>query len=1225
MAQRYHTSRTRGGSSTTQATLLASHYNINLNKVVTLASPFLRSISPANAPARDKATSARAVLPVYATDLGRLARGEGPVDAAAVGSSPAKGKGRADDSKDGSWDAWGGAWISFYVNPKSLNPPAAAAGPPRDPATPTPTRRSSLHHHTHPHPPHSGLTPHPPPAGSASRARVAAEDVVAQEPVELSSVTSGLQTLEVPYGLIRDSPNLEDVVKSAVTELPADSHYDILHRLRVAKALSGDVASRRRILAVRILALINLAFVFTEQQFQQKILLLDQDEPRRLQLAYQLAELVQGGDKPGKGAEVPPKWLQTLALGGLEALARHKTKTADVCTALSVNVNHGVLLYLMRRAVVDLGNDNDDGDVESEEWREALFSLVAFLPGTTHTGSSLVSAGIIPILIDLINLRTKKAFRHIPKALSILDQLLYGVPNAFQSFADAKGLEAVVDLASYETLQGLEEVSQGKGIPDNYRTEQTDYKISHSRQQTLKMVTKFMQHMMAQSGTGVDRLLRNLVDNPKLLEAIKLVVAEGPVWGSHIWSTVVGMISAFIHNEPTSYAVIHEAHITHSFLEAITGKTGLAEEEAKRKEEEEAKKAREEEEAQQKKKIEEAERQQQTQQGQEEAERPSSEAQPGSSSSGEQATLVVPHNGGGAPSDEPTAVVGTEGRAVEAKAPEEKAKSSEVRPPAEFPPAVSRIMASADAISSIPTALGAFCLNPLGLSLIQNSCVLDSFFEIFESPAHLRILIEGELDNLLGTQFDELVRHHPDLREDVLNSTLRMLDRVIEIGKKYAIEYGVGAKVWLDDDLGGLVVSGGRKALAGSDPAAAPAPSGAPGPSTSSDAKVNNEGEDVEMDGTHAVPAAVATGGSGPDGSPVGQVVTLADLKYEEAGAAGNKLPPITDYIDVAARYLEGFITNTTQTRELLRRGGLDKLLECFSLPSLPYDFATSQANQTLCRTIHLCCESELAGSLKAVVACAQKAVDRLQPFLEHSRKEPFFAPLTNPDSKDAVAPLGGQPPADDQKSGDDFQTEAERQAVENVKANGTTLVKDLVTMHALCYLLHDLYHQSMFNVRQSVQIFLQGPQDQNKEGLIVKLGALQRQCVWEEIQLQKGIPADWDEATRTKASATNAAAAIDETAATAQPSSSGSSGDGQADTPLSSEQKKEAQKAVVEKDGKTSWFRNVKTIRYLIGQTPTSINPFLQGISLSFFPHLSTFTPGSQKGNRPRKVRNQP
>ena len=72
-----------------------------------------------------------------------------------------------------------------------------------------------------------------------------------------------------------------------------------------------------------------------------------------------------------------------------------------------------------------------------------------------------------------------------------------------------------------------------------------------------------------------------------MLSALKVVVENGVIWGSNIWSTVVSIVSAFIHNEPTSYAVIHEAGLSHALLETVTGRSGLAEEEAKRKKDEE--------------------------------------------------------------------------------------------------------------------------------------------------------------------------------------------------------------------------------------------------------------------------------------------------------------------------------------------------------------------------------------------------------------------------------------------------------------------------------------------------------------------------------------------------------------------------------------------------------------------------------------------------------------
>ena len=88
-----------------------------------------------------------------------------------------------------------------------------------------------------------------------------------------------MQTLEIPYGQIKAVSSLEGILKSTLPEIPVDTHYDLLHRHRVASALAGRAESRRQILGIRILALTNLAYVYSEHQFTTKILQPDQDGP----------------------------------------------------------------------------------------------------------------------------------------------------------------------------------------------------------------------------------------------------------------------------------------------------------------------------------------------------------------------------------------------------------------------------------------------------------------------------------------------------------------------------------------------------------------------------------------------------------------------------------------------------------------------------------------------------------------------------------------------------------------------------------------------------------------------------------------------------------------------------------------------------------------------------------------------------------------------------------
>lgn len=1129
-----------------------------------MATPFLKSVTIASNSSGKNVTT-RAVVPIYANDLTRLARDEKPLDSGEAVGSGGKGKGKAVETREGSWEEWGGAWVSYYVSPTTQKAPTvpapAGAFVPREPVTPTPIRRSSLHHSHTPHQQHQQQTPL-----SVHHRRRSTDDPA----VDLSdpAITGGMQTLEVPYSKIQTASNLEEILKSTLPELPTDTHYDFLHRLRVAYALSGSTKTRRQILGIRILALTNLAYVYSETQFSTKILAPDQDEPRRFQLVYQLAELVHSGDgKSGsaKGKEIP-RWLQTLALGGLEALARHKTKTADVCAALSINVNHGVLLYVVRKAVADLAIEKNDEeyDKEAEEWREALFSLVGYLPTTAHAGSLLVSAGLIPILVELLQLRTKKALRNIPKAISFLDQLIYNVQNAFQTLANAKGLDVVVDLVADEVKAGLEEAEAGSGIPEEYRSTQTDFKIGYYRQQTLKMVFKFMQHMMAQSGGNADRLLRNLIDSPKLLTALKVVIDKGAIWGSHVWSTVVGMVSAFIHNEPTSYAVIHEAGLSHALLESVTGVPGLAEMEARVKKEEE--------------------------------ERVASEASVGENSSAG-ATA-------GGEDDERMEEESTEGESsVKGKGKEdEKVEERKKELPPRINPPAAGIMTSPDAIGSIPTAFGAICLNASGLSLFQTSGAMETFFEIFESSEHVKNMTDNDLGSLLGSQFDELIRHHPVLRESVMKVVIEMLQRIEILGRRFAEEKGMGAKVWVEDGYGGMVVAGGRKALIGGGMVKSVGGSVAATAESSKNSQ-GNDGEDVEMSDADAIAPTVTLGETEPDGTPKGEVVALADIVDEEAEDADKNQPSIANFIDVAARFLEGFLANTNQTKDFIKRGGLDFLLDFYTVPSLPSDFATSQANQMVARVLQICSENNPMVTVAAALKHAQKAIQELQPLLKHDKKEGFFAPLTDQTASALSPRLQGGIPSNDHsdaskavnKAFDDADFMAEKQAIHNVRSNGTKLVKDLVTIHSLCYLLQELFATPVFNTRLTLSLF----QTSENETLVSQLGALHRMCVWEEILLQNSIPDTWNEATRVKTAAGVAAAAEEEAALPAAVASAAAEIPGQG--AKSQDEQKEAEKAIVERDGKTPWFRNVKTIRFLISQIPSSITPFLQGkISLT-------------------------
>ena len=1131
LAQRYHASRQRGANASQHLNnaLLASHYNIDLEKVQKLAVPFIKSLppstlgstsSPAATPTpkgKEKGSSnisnrQSSASSVHASDLLALVRDE---TLAANGfTTRAKGQ-KAKEQTDSKWEDWGGVWLTYYQTPssstgeqKAIAQGAWVGSLPPAPATPTPNRRAS---------------------GLSRPSRLSSSDESPGTSAALPPVTSeepasgGMKTVEIPFSRI-SCTDLNSILKSTLPELPKESHYELLCRLRIARALTSSLSARRELLAIRVLAITNLAYIYPEVTFQQKILQQDSDEPRRLQLAYQLADLVH---PPGHGGAGIPVGLQTLALGALEALAKHKTKAPDVCAALNVNVNHGVLFYILRKAVADMGVENIEGEgMEGNEWRDALFSLLEALPAfTPRTGETLVAAGLLDILIEILTLRTQKAERNHPKVLTFLNTIIYTVRDAFQTFANSKGLDTISDLTAYEVESSLAKAQSGHGLPENHRNQVIDYQVPYFQQQTLRWLFKFVNHMMQHGSGNFDRLLRNLIDSPQLLGGLRTVIVNARAFGSNVWSGAVNILSSFIHNEPTSYAVIAEAGLSKGLLEAVTSKTIHVADESRK------------------------------------------DAQEGIQTAG---PLIDTE-------DAPT----ISHRIDEVITTDKPAASTLLRnfrvPRQGKKPLAKGILPATDAIVTIPQAFGAICLNTSGMELFQASGALDSFFEVFESPDHVKSMTsEIDLPRILGNSFDELVRHHPPLKKAVMKSVMAMVARVGFLCKSRAWEKGVGAKLWTEGENGQLLVAGGAKSLLND--------MGVVYAEHVWNAK-RDSSEDVVM-------------GEAPASSEVDVVAAVADfersIKVEDIvdKEDDRNVPNVSTYINVAVKFIAGFFENTSLCSSFVESGGLDFVLDFATMPSLQHDFNSQDASQEVARVVHMLAEQKPHLVLPSLVRRTQMAADMLEPLMNHNSGSAFFAAFTAPERT-----VGDEP---------------EVASESGVPANGTLLVKSLVSVQTLCNILSETFSPPIYNPRSSHTVFSQVNLTDMYIKLVKSLGRLHRACVWEEILLQKSLPDSWKEVTRIKGYPLGSAEAnevfgfigqdevvsesSDPTANATESVISPTDTPGQV-TPTTAAGVKKPGKASAVKDETRAQFKNVRTLRYLLSQIPSSITPFFQGL----------------------------
>lgn len=1040
LAQRYQAARARLAPAALHPSLLSSHYNINLDKMQKLSAPFSKGPS--------------AAVPLFGTP-------------ASKGKEKAFGDRRSDTDRFNPADLnalfnlsessirqeFGGVLISYYEPTSSSEESSSKAVSTDAPVTPTPVRRTS------------SMGPNRTPRQPSTAAPIDSPSTPVFTPGESGSRPSGPKTFELSADKV-SKIDMHELLKQGLASLPESAHYEFLHKLRIAKMLNSGSKGRADAVAIRMLAIANMGYVHGEKEFHAKLGQQDADEPRRLQLAYQLSELVH---PPGNGQSGVSIELQTLALNALEAIAKHKTKSPDVCTALSVNVNHGVLFYVVRKLVAGLAVENDsEVNVAEDEWRDALFTLLNTLPTSQmRTGEGMVSAGLLEILVEVLKLRTDKAERNHPKILNFLDTFVYNLRDAFSALVSAKGLDIISELMQYEVDVSKKLAEEGKGMPDAYKTQLTDYKIPFYHQQTLRWLFKFLNHMMSHTGGNFDRLMRNLIDSPQLLSGLRVVLSNANVYGSTVWSMAVTILTSFIHNEPTSYQVIAEANLSDAFLETVAGE-------------------------------------------------PISK------------TINT------------TDVADVTG-ATDDNNPESSSASTRKIFPTREPGKVlaAGILPVAEAIATLPPAFGAICLAEAGMKLFQSSTALERFFEIFESPVHVKALdADMEMPGLIGNSFDELVRHHPPLKARVLSCLSELIERVVQLCANKAANEGVGAKLWTTDAEGRLFVAGGRRALLGLQT------------QNKSGSKSALTGTDVEMED-----AGGQTTANIPD-----EAVSFDEIMGTEDTTKG---PTAAQYIRVLCRFLSGFFANHAMCAAFIEADGVESILDISSLACLdPKSTESRSVIDEFGRVVQVLVEQKPHIAVPSLIKRTQQALERLEPLLQHTGPRAFFAPFTS-----ASLPQDSE-----------------------MLQRGTEYVKSLASAHTLVAAMTVTFAGQMYSTRSAHNVSSQVNLADMYARLVDSLGKLHRSCVWEELLLQRNMPVAWEKETRVKSPGTGNVEADHVLRLGNTSESAGSNDDdGAATQGVSGE--------AVTLNQNSAQFKNTQTLRNLLSKIPIEIAPFFQSL----------------------------
>ena len=838
LAQRFQAAKFKNGV-LHHAALGSGLYNFNFDHLVKIAQPVSKP---------PVANSAAGATPGKGKEKITQALAYNPSDLVAVAKEPRSIVAKADVAS---------VHIIYYEQPALAPRPSSSHQPSEAaPATPTPARRTSALGPARDRPSMSERTAT---AGSAD-----GSTLVKSKEAEVLASSSAPKTYTVTSTKVSGTPAWA-LVREASPKLPKDALYEFLHKVRVAKAFAAPEDFAQQLLETRLLAIANLAYSSNESKFQERIGIADGEEQKRFRLAHQLCDLLQPATREQTPLTVD---CEVAVILTIEALSKCRQKAVEVAEALQVTQNHGVLYFELRKVIASLhAEEHQDRKLElrDTEWREATFDLTNALQLSNlqaRHGQNMVSAGVMSILIEVLTLRTSRAERLFEKTLGFFDSFVHNIPTAFQTLANIKGFEILADLMSYEVTSSLRSANNNGGLPAAYKSKVIDYSIPFVQQASIRQLFRLLIHMYEYNAGTNDRLLRNLIDTPPVLGALRTVLDNATTFGSNVWISAVNIVSSFIHNEPTSFQVVSEAGLVKSFLQNIVP-----------------------------------------------CELPESD-------DAEVSLATMPT-----------------GMSYD--------KDGELQYPT-----ASGILPVGETMSDIPAAFGAICLNESGMKLFRSSKALYRYMDIFLSPTHVQALEDdGQTASNIGSHFDELSRHHPQLKEEIIWVVIAMVKRVAEVCKYLQEKKAVGIKLYQRTDQG-ISVCGGRGALADT------------------------------LSGTAQEEASY---------------LDAAEVKDEDANR--NK---VVAYAHACFKFLEGLFQNYGMCGLFCEQGGAIFLLDLASSVGVAHDGPSSPPWARIATVFKLMCEQKPYLVLPSLIDRTQKALAGVRPLIESENSEGTFTSFTD-------------------------------------------------------------------------------------------------------------------------------------------------------------------------------------------------------------------------------------
>ncbi|EMS22762.1 E3 ubiquitin-protein ligase HUWE1 [Rhodotorula toruloides NP11] len=350
------------------------------------------------------------------------------------------------------------------------------------------------------------------------------------------------------------------------------------------------------------------------------------------------------------------------------------------------------------------------------------------------------------------------------------------------------------------------------------------------------------------------------------------------------------------------------------------------------------------------------------------------------------------------------------------------------------------IPAANEVLQSIPHAIGAFCLNQAGLDQLLARPLVDKYFEIFTTREHVELLRDRDSAVILGSSIEELIRHHPALKEKLMKGVHGVLEALKANGERFVVP---------DGEEGYNLV------------AASPV-------------------RDVPMQelGTDSAGQATRAGQEqDSDQARREQDVKDKDKKKDEETMKNNEA---TDAIDVFGRFLEGLFQNTGQVIDDFF-GATDKvfetLLDLLALPCSPAIMEKNNGYSSIAAMFRIATETKAS----EVLSCILRRTDKWM------KKTEWFWNTTATDGLARESPLAAMvsPPVDS------LPDQQKR-------------FRDITVLLSHISLLSDVFTNLTYAYGKPATVILSVFTKPAEQGEVLeRIGRVYRACQWENVAIR--------------------------------------------------------------------------------------------------------------------------